>query len=142
MHRYPLVQPHVHGQTEADPSLRWKCIGNLLKAHGRAVEVFRQLKANHTINAKAKISYKNAGAYNVPYRKHDKLDQAALKRGMSFDLDLFARPIHLTGDYPIIVKEEVPRAWLPQLSKEDIKRIKGSADFFATVSTSCLSWSF
>ena len=134
LQRYPLVQPHVHGKTTADPALPWQCAGNMLRAHGRAVEVFRQMKANGTISAKARISYKNAGSYNVVYRKNNKEDQLALKRGMAFYLGLFAQPIHKSGDYPAVVREEVPKEWLPELSKQDQARIKESADFLATVS--------
>ncbi|UZJ55255.1 hypothetical protein CBS101457_004575 [Exobasidium rhododendri] len=132
LHRYPLVRPHVHGQTISDPSLPWQCAGHLLKAHGKAVEIFRGLKVKQVVSSKAKISYKNAGSYSVPYRKHDKLDSEAVKRSTAFYLDLFARPIHKTGDYPPLVKEEVPAEWLPDLTKEDKERIKGSADFFST----------
>jgi len=132
LQRYPLIQPHVYSRTEADPALPWQCAGNLLKAHGKAVALFRQMKKDGKISRKAKISYKNAGSYNALYRKDNKQDQLALKRGMAFYMGLFAKPIHKTGDYPAVVKEEVPKKWLPELTAEDQKRLKGSADFFAT----------
>lgn len=132
LQRYPLVQPHIHGENQANPSLKWKCAGNLLKAHGKAVEIFRQMKSKGEINSKAKISYKNAGSYNVPWRKHNKEDKEALKRDLAFYLGLFADPIYKGGDYSNLVKAEVPKEWLPELTREDQARIKDSTDFFAT----------
>jgi beta-glucosidase/6-phospho-beta-glucosidase/beta-galactosidase len=131
--RYPLVQAHVHGQAEADPWVRWSCAGHLLMSHGKAVEIFREMKNSGKISKNAKISYKNAGSYNVPWRKHNSQDKEALKRDVGFFLGLFADPIYKTdGDYSAMVKDEVPKEWLPELSSEDKARIKGSADFFAT----------
>jgi beta-glucosidase/6-phospho-beta-glucosidase/beta-galactosidase len=133
LQRYPMIQAHVHGQSDADPFVKWKCSGNVLKAHGKAVEVFRQMKKAGKISPKSKISYKNAGSYNVPWRKHNSDDKRALRRDVGFFLGLFADPIYKTdGDWSAMVKEEVPKDWLPELTKEDQARIKGSTDFFAT----------
>lgn len=132
--RYPLVSPHVHGKREADPSLRWKCVGHILKAHGRVYQLFQSMKRKGLIHRKAQISYKNAGAYDVPFRKNNRNDEEALSRSMDFYLGIFAEPIFKTGQYPELVRQEVPHKFLPELSLEDQHRIKGSADFFATVS--------
>lgn len=66
-------------------------------------------------------------------------DQEAAKRAMAFQLDFFAKPIFIDGDYPEVVKSQValtskkqvyPSSRLPEFTEEN-KVIKGTADFFA-----------
>jgi beta-glucosidase len=61
-----------------------------------------------------------------------RIDRDAIDRSEKFYFNLFAEAVFKTGDYPEQVRKEVPSAWLPTLTKEDKKRIKGSADFMAT----------
>ncbi|TKC40482.1 hypothetical protein EI555_007336, partial [Monodon monoceros] len=66
-------------------------------------------------------------------------DQEAAKRAVAFQLDFFAKPIFIDGDYPAVVKSQValmskkqvyPSSRLPEFTEEN-KVIKGTADFFA-----------
>lgn len=130
--RFGLSIQHIHGWSEIPKNVSYLCSGNLLKAHGRAHELFQQLRQNKTIAGDCKMSYKNSGSYNVPYRNHNEDDVDSVQRNIDFGLGLFSEPIHNSGNYPKVVREEVPKEWLPELTKEDQKRLKGSANFFAT----------
>lgn len=130
--RYGLSIQHIHNWTSIPTKVNYLCSGNLLKAHGRAHELFQELRQNKTISESSKISYKNSGSYNVPYRFHNKHDEDAVQRGIDFGLGLFSEPVHNSGNYPKIVRDEVPKAWLPELTEADQKRLKGSATFFST----------
>eukprot|EP00069_Balaena_mysticetus_P020942 bmy_13244T0 len=61
-------------------------------------------------------------------------------KAMAFQLDFFAKPIFIDGDYPEVVKSQValmskkqgyPSSRLPEFTEEEKKMIKGTADFFA-----------
>lgn len=123
----------MHATPQPDRSLPWKCAGNVIQAHGRTWELFRTLRTEGTLNAHAQLSYKNAGTRSVPFRANNKDDKDALTRFNDFGLALFAEPIHKTGQYPDVVRQEVPSDWLPVLTLKDKDRIRGSVDFIATV---------
>lgn len=132
--RYPFISPHVHGNETSTAALPWQCAGHILKAHGKTYEMFTTLKEKGAYLNKenAMLSYKNAGGHSVLYRDGNKDDQKARERLQDFYFGLFAEPIHITGQYPGTVRDEIPKGWLPQIDDEDRKRIKGSADFMAT----------
>ncbi|XP_047122275.1 beta-glucosidase 34-like [Schistocerca piceifrons] len=74
----------------------------------------------------------------VPY---DDLEESleAQERVIEFQLDLYANPIYIDGDYPAVVRERVdnnsraegrPRSRLPSFTDEEKRMINGSSDFF------------
>ncbi|MCO5565716.1 hypothetical protein L7F22_019390 [Adiantum nelumboides] len=134
--RYPFLSLHIHKNDSSSnaAALLWQCAGHILKAHGKTYEIFKTLKEKGAyLNKKsAMISYKNAGGHSVLYRDGNKNDQKARERVQDFYFGLFAEPIYLTGQYPGIIRDEIPKGWLPIITDEDRKRIKGSADFMAT----------
>lgn len=85
---YPLLKAYNHRQTSASPSWRWRCSYQLLRAHGRAVKVYRELGNNGTV-AKGEIAYKNSGTRNVPFRQNNTEDARAVERETQFDIGLF-----------------------------------------------------
>lgn len=132
--RYPFISSHIHGNQTFHAALPWQCAGHILKAHGRTYEIFQTLKEKgiYLHQKNALLSFKNAGGHSVLYRGGNKNDQRARERVQDFYFGLFAEPIHITGQYPSIVRDELPKGWLPTLDDSDRKRIKGSADFMAT----------
>jgi len=97
---------------------------NILRAHGKAVDVYRR---KYQEEQKGKIGIINNCDWREPYTDSEE-DKAAAQRSLEFFLGWFADPIFL-GDYPEIMKKNVGDR-LPKFSEEDIKLIKGSSDFF------------
>jgi beta-glucosidase len=97
---------------------------NLLRAHGRAVEVYRR---KFQAGQKGVIGITNNCDWREP-KTDSAADRAAAERGLEFFLGWFADPIY-RGDYPDCMREAV-RARLPRFSDEDRGLILGSSDFF------------
>ncbi|PWZ03736.1 glycoside hydrolase [Testicularia cyperi] len=110
---------------------RYRCTYHLLKAHGSAVKVFRQLQSDGTIPADHEVGLKLDNSYPLPYdgENQDDVDNAA--RAEAFNVGIYAEPIYGSGDWPEIVKQAVPAWMLPNITAEDTALIRGSADYFA-----------
>ncbi len=97
---------------------------NLLLAHARAVEVYRQ---DHKKPTRGSIGISLNCDWREPATEYPRDHQAA-ERALEFFLGWFADPIWL-GDYPDIMKEKLGSR-LPTFSLEEKKLLKGSSDFF------------
>jgi beta-glucosidase len=97
---------------------------NLLRAHGMAVDVYRQ---KFQAKQKGIIGITNNCDYREPLTDSDK-DKEAAQRALEFYLGWFADPIYF-GDYPEVMRERVADR-LPEFLPDDVSRIKGSNDFF------------
>jgi beta-galactosidase len=96
----------------------------LLRAHGRAVEIYRkgfQARQGGVIGMANNCDWREPLTDSEP-------DLAAAERAREFFLGWFADPLY-RGAYPESMRERVG-ARLPSFEPEDIARIKGSCDFF------------
>jgi len=96
----------------------------LLKAHAKAVDVYRKKYQPHQ---KGQIGITNNCDWREPLTTSPE-DQAAAQRALEFFLAWFADPIY-KGDYPEVMKQNLGDR-LPTFSEEEINLIKGSSDFF------------
>ncbi|KAG7389536.1 hypothetical protein PHYPSEUDO_010181 [Phytophthora pseudosyringae] len=117
---------------------------NVLRAHARAVALFRELKQRGEGSAVdgARIGIALNAAYGHPLDESNALDVVAVERKMQFDLGWFLMPL-VTGDYPKIMRERVGER-LPRFSPEEAALVKGSYDvlmlnhyFYSRVVTDC-----
>jgi beta-glucosidase len=125
---------------------------NLLRAHGVAVQKYRDLVKDGSIPA-GEIALKNDDSYPLPRddstsRYHDwrpvftlilcyvitasDQDKLAAKRHFDFRVGIFSQPVYGDGEYPDTVRQTVPEQFLPQFTaaeKELIKSVLCSRDF-------------
>ena len=97
---------------------------NLLKAHGKAVDVYNR---KYRSTQKGRIGITNNCDWREPLTD-SKADKNAAERAMEFFIAWFADPIY-KGDYPVSMKERLGGR-LPSFTKEDMALIKDSSDFF------------
>jgi beta-glucosidase len=97
---------------------------NLLRAHGRIVEVYRR---EFQAVQRGVIGITNNCDWREPLTDTP-ADRAAAERGLEFFLGWFADPIY-RGDYPDCMRAAVG-ARLPRFSDGDRALILGSSDFF------------
>uniref|UniRef100_A0A669DK22 Lactase n=1 Tax=Oreochromis niloticus TaxID=8128 RepID=A0A669DK22_ORENI len=108
---------------------------NLLKAHAEAWHLYNdkyRAKQNGIISITVNSDWSEP---RNPYRQED---YDAARRVVEFYLGWFAHPI-FNGDYSEIMKKRIrerslaaglPQSRLPEFTPEEIKRIKGTHDFF------------
>ncbi|XP_069868544.1 cytosolic beta-glucosidase isoform X1 [Dipodomys merriami] len=110
---------------------------NLIKAHARSWHSYDSLFRKEQ---KGMVSLSLFCCWLEPADPNSVPDQGAVKRAISFQLDFFAKPIFIDGDYPKLVKSQIasmskkqgyPSSRLPKFTEEEKKMIKGTADFFA-----------
>lgn len=97
---------------------------NLLRMHGRAVEVYRR---KFQARQRGVIGITNNCDWREP-KTDSAADRAAAERGLEFFLGWFADPIY-RGDYPECMRAAVGER-LPRFSAEDRALVLGSSDFF------------
>ncbi|NRA38011.1 MAG: beta-glucosidase [Planctomycetes bacterium] len=97
---------------------------NLLRAHGRAVDVYRQ---KYQGSQQGVIGITNNCDWREPLTD-SQADKDAAQRALEFFLGWFADPVY-KGDYPESMRRLVGDR-LPQFSSEDKKLLLGSSDFF------------
>jgi beta-glucosidase len=97
---------------------------NLLRAHGKAVEVYRT-KYQDTQNGIIGIT--NNCDWREPLTDSDQ-DRQAAQRALEFFLGWFADPIY-HGDYPDCMRQRLGGR-LPRFSDEDRAVLAGSSDYF------------
>ncbi|KAB1282275.1 Cytosolic beta-glucosidase [Camelus dromedarius] len=110
---------------------------NLIKAHARSWHSYDSLFRKEQ---KGMVSLSIFAGWVEPADPNSVSDQEATKRAIAFQLDFFAKPIFIDGDYPEVVKSQValmskkqgyPSSRLPEFTEEEKKMIRGTADFFA-----------
>ncbi|KAI8579915.1 hypothetical protein K450DRAFT_239709 [Umbelopsis ramanniana AG] len=106
----------------------YHCSHNLLVAHGKAVKTYRSLVKEGTIKA-GQIAFKGDDNKPTPWSNSPE-DIEASNRHADFFIGIFAKPVYIDGDYPTTCKETLG-SFLPELTPEEQKLIKGSADFYA-----------
>jgi beta-galactosidase len=97
---------------------------NLLKAHGKAVDVYNR---KYRGTQKGRIGITNNCDWREPLTD-SQVDKDAAERAMEFFIAWFADPIY-KGDYPESMKERLGDR-LPSFTEEDMALIKDSSDFF------------
>jgi len=116
MHAPGIVSDYKH----------YQCGHNVLKAHGKAVEMYRakyQKPSNSTIGIT--LNYE----WGYPWDPSNPADVAASQLDHDFGIGWWADPVFLTGDYPESMKNRLGEN-LPTFTEEEKARLKGSADFF------------
>ncbi|WWD17113.1 hypothetical protein CI109_101550 [Kwoniella shandongensis] len=104
----------------------YTCSYHLTLAHAKTVRRFREL------NIQGEIAFKSDNFVGVPWRGYDnKEDLYAVERHAAYQIGVFAEPIYVSGDWPEILKNDLPPEILPRFSDEQKELIKGTADFFA-----------
>lgn len=101
---------------------------NVLRAHARAVALFRNLKKrdDSVVNISARIGIVLNAAYGYPVDKLSAMDVIAAERKMQFDLGWFVMPL-VTGDYPASMREQISER-LPRFTAKETEMVKGSYD--------------
>uniref|UniRef100_A0A3Q0R1W9 Lactase n=1 Tax=Amphilophus citrinellus TaxID=61819 RepID=A0A3Q0R1W9_AMPCI len=108
---------------------------NLIKAHAEAWHVYND---KYRAKQNGKISITLNSDWSEPRNPYRQEDYDAARRVVEFYLGWFAHPI-FNGDYSEIVKTRIrdrslaaglPHSRLPEFTPEEIKRVKGTHDFF------------
>ncbi|KAF1783866.1 Glycosyl hydrolases family 1, N-terminal conserved site [Phytophthora cactorum] len=89
---------------KGSPTEAYTVSRNVLVAHAKAVQKFRELKTSRIVGNKARIGIVLVSAYFYPLDPNNALDVAAAKRALDFDFGWFLEPI-VTGDYPTVMRE-------------------------------------
>jgi beta-galactosidase len=97
---------------------------NLLRAHGKAVEVYRR---KYQAGQKGLVGMTNNCDWREP-RTDSEQDKQAAQRALEFFLAWFADPVHC-GEYPETMRRRVAER-LPRFVPEDAELLRGSCDFF------------
>jgi len=104
------------------------CGHNVLRAHARAVEVFRdKQKKGNSKGGQIGITINYDWAY--PWNASSLQDQAAAQLHHDFVLGWWADPIWVSGDYPPSMRHRLGDH-LPTFTSAEQERLRGSADFF------------
>ncbi|PSR75304.1 family 1 glycosyl hydrolase, partial [Coniella lustricola] len=112
----------AHGDSAREP---WIVGHNLLVAHGRAVQVYRnEFQAQH--GGEIGITLNGDGTY--PWDPEDPADVAASERKIEFAISWFADPIYF-GRYPASMVEQLGDR-LPVWTDEERRLVHGSNDFY------------
>ncbi|ESO98171.1 hypothetical protein LOTGIDRAFT_174304 [Lottia gigantea] len=126
-----VMAPGMKGGLKA----RYHVDYNLIRAHGRA---YRLYEKDFKKTQKGKVSIVLSLNWAQPKNPLDDSDVQAADRSMEFTGGIYENPIYGSGDYPEVVKrlvaekskaEGVPNK-LPAFTPDEIKMLKGSADFF------------
>nr|XP_019003140.1 uncharacterized protein I203_04177 [Kwoniella mangroviensis CBS 8507]OCF66601.1 hypothetical protein I203_04177 [Kwoniella mangroviensis CBS 8507] len=103
----------------------YTCSYHLTLAHAKTVQRFREL------NIQGQIAFKSDNFFGVPWRDGNQDDIRAVERHGAYQIGIFAEPIYNTGDWPELIKDDLPPEILPRFTDEQKALIKGTADFFA-----------
>ncbi|XP_015368597.1 PREDICTED: myrosinase 1-like, partial [Diuraphis noxia] len=108
----------------------------LLIAHGK---VYRLYEDMFKPTQQGKISISISGVFFIPKNAESDDDINTAERANQFERGLFSHPVY-KGDYPPIMRkwvdtkskeEGIPWSKLPTFTEDEIKLIKGTADFYA-----------
>ncbi|XP_068602674.1 lactase/phlorizin hydrolase-like [Brachionichthys hirsutus] len=131
-----------HGYGAAAPGISFRpgtlpyIVGhNLLKAHAEAWHLYND---TYRASQKGMISITINSDWSEPRNPHKQEDIDAAKRVVQFYIGWFAHPV-FNGDYSDVMKTIVrkrslaaglPKSRLPEFTPDEIKRIKGTHDYF------------
>ena len=113
----------MHAPGRVDRNEPYAAAHNLILAHAKAVEIFR----NEFAGQNGIIGLVNNCDFRFPLTD-SAADKAAAERSMEFFLAWFADPVW-KGDYPAVMRERVGDR-LPQFSESERLMVLGSSDFF------------
>lgn len=99
---------------------------NVLRAHGKAVAVYRDMVSQGTTEGEIGITI-NAN-WAAPFRANNDADVAAAERSMVWQAAWWADPIYF-GDYPESMRTTLGDR-LPSFTDEEKAQLLGSADFY------------
>ncbi|XP_011181761.1 myrosinase 1 [Zeugodacus cucurbitae] len=112
------------------------CAHNLLKAHAEAVHIYRD---QYQELQKGKIGITVYSTWMEP-KTDSEDDRLATDRALQFYIGWFAHPIFSKdGNYPQVMIDRIgnlskeqgfTRSRLPEFTAEEVRRIRGTADFF------------
>lgn len=114
---------HAPGDTDAPGDKVYKAAHHLLRAHAKAVQVYRD---EFKDVQKGRIGITLNADWAEPKGRDEAV--AAAERDMDFGLGWFADPVYM-GDYPKSMREEIGDR-LPEFTEEEKSLLKGSSDFF------------
>nr|CAH7741390.1 unnamed protein product [Callosobruchus chinensis] len=126
-----LFPPNINGSGIAD----YNCTYYLLKAHAEAWHIYDK---EFREKQKGRISIVVDYSWWEPLITNNTAFTDAADAGIQFMSGLYANPVYL-GDWPTIVKKRVAelskkegekKSRLPEFTKEEIVRIRGTYDFF------------
>jgi len=103
-----------------------QCGHNVLKAHAKAVEIYR---ARYQAASESTIGITLNYEWGYPWNASSPADQAAAQLDHDFELGWWADPVFLTGDYPDSMRKHLGDN-LPMFTEQEKASLKGSADFF------------
>lgn len=98
---------------------------SVLKAHAQLYQFYHD-----QIKGTGKVGMKFSNLFGVPLDPLNASHVEAANDYNNFQLAIFGNPIYLGKDYPAVYKERVAD-YIP-LTKEDLRYIKGTADFWGT----------
>jgi beta-glucosidase/6-phospho-beta-glucosidase/beta-galactosidase len=109
----------------------------MLKAHATAYHLYNE---KYRESQKGRVSITLETSWYKPLYSTSSSDQQAADQSLEFNLGWFANPIYSEkGDYPEIMKKKISeksrqegytRSRLPEFTEEEVKYIRGTADFF------------
>ncbi|CAL5871384.1 uncharacterized protein PFLUO_LOCUS5634 [Penicillium psychrofluorescens] len=97
---------------------------NMLEANAQIYHMYKDL------GGKGMVSYKNADNFGVPLNPNNQSDVAAANRFQEYLLGIYSNPIFLGEDLPESVTSTLTNQ-SKKLTKEQLARYKGTADFYA-----------
>ncbi|XP_008278575.1 lactase-phlorizin hydrolase-like [Stegastes partitus] len=131
-----------HGYGVAAPGISFRpgtlpyIVGhNLLKAHAEAWHLYNE---KYRANQKGIISITINSDWSEPRNPYKQEDIDAARRVIQFYIGWFAHPV-FNGDYSDVMKTIIrerslaaglPKSRLPEFTPEEVKRIKGTYDYF------------
>lgn len=140
----PIFVTEGYGSKGRAPALNKHGVGeylsghNLLKAHAKAYRIYDN---EFRMSQKGKVSLAIYAPYYYPKDPHDSRHVVAAERAFQFTAGWFAHPIFSeSGDYPPVMRKYVDenshaegrqKSRLPNFTKEEIKAIQGTYDYFA-----------
>ncbi|KAL7785408.1 glycoside hydrolase family 1 protein [Trichoderma afarasin] len=102
-----------------------KSVDTVLKAHAQLYHFYHD-----QIKGTGKVGMKFSNLFGVPLDPLNASHVEAANDYNNFQLAIFGNPVYLGKDYPAVYKERVSD-YVP-LTKEDLRYIKGTADFWGT----------
>ncbi|XP_043726821.1 beta-klotho isoform X1 [Cervus elaphus] len=100
---------------------------NLIKAH---TKVWHNYNRNFRPHQKGQLSITLGSHWIEPNRSENTMDILKCQQSIISVLGWFANPIHGDGDYPEVMRKQLPSI-LPHFSETEKNEVRGTADFFA-----------